>query len=532
MAMTEGMPADDAPRPRPAADSTAADSTAADNPSAAEELPAEARDAIPLQQDGGSGHAESSLTVAIAFLANLLIAVAKTGAALLTGSASLVAEAAHSWADTGNEVFLVLANRRSRRPPDPAHPEGYGREAYVWALFAAMGLFVAGGAVSITHGVQELFGGEDAGDYLIGYIVLAVSFVLEGVSFLQSARQVRNEAASMDRDVIEHVLETSDPTLRAVFAEDSAALVGVLLAALGLALHQVTGVAAFDGLGSILVGVLLGVVALVLIGRNRRFLVGQEADPRVRAATIRALLALPAVDRVTRLRGEVVGPRMVTVVGDVDLVGDAIEPDVAVRLRDVEATLSASPAVMHTVLSLSAPDEISLGPDGELLPGQREAAARDGRLWAMPELDDHRWMTRAIELARRCPPASGAYSVGAVIVDEAGSELAFGFSREVDDAVHAEESALAKLAPGDPRLATATIYSSLEPCSERRSRPRPCARLILDAGIPRVVIAWREPSLFVADCQGVELLAAAGVTVVELPDLAGPARAVNAHLDS
>lgn len=148
----------------------------------------------------------------------------------------------------------------------------------------------------------------------------------------------------------------------------------------------------------------------------------------------------------------------------------------------------------------------------------------------MAQLDDHRWMTRAIELAYRCPPATGAYSVGAVIVDENNEEIAFGFSREVDDAVHAEESALAKIASDDPRLATATIYSTLEPCSQRKSRPRTCTQLILEAKIPRVVIAWREPSLFVADCQGYELLAEAGVTVVELPELGEKARAMNAHL--
>lgn len=294
-----------------------------------------------------------------------MIAIAKSVAALLTGSASMVAEAAHSWADAGNEVFLVMADRRSRRPPEPAHPHGFGREAYVWSLFAAMGLFVAGGAVSITHGVQELFaGGSDGGDYLIGYLVLAASFLLEGTSFLQSVRQARPEAESMNRDVIEHVLETTDPTLRAVFAEDSAALVGIVIAALGLALHEITGAAAFDAVGSILVGVLLGAVALVLISRNRRFLVGQEADPQVRVATIRALLAMPEVDRVTYLRVEVVGPRMVTVVGDVDLVGDDIEPRIAMRLREIEARLSSSPAVVNAVLSLSAPDEPSVTPEG------------------------------------------------------------------------------------------------------------------------------------------------------------------------
>ncbi len=139
-------------------------------------------------------------------------------------------------------------------------------------------------------------------------------------------------------------------------------------------------------------------------------------------------------------------------------------------------------------------------------------------------------MTLAIELAHKCPPAKGAYSVGAVIVDESGNEISRGYSRETDPKVHAEESALAKLDPDDARLTTATIYSTLEPCSQRASRPKACAQLILDAEIPNVVIAWREPSLFVADCQGVELLEAASVTVVELSELGDAARAVNRHL--
>jgi len=307
-----------------------------------------------------STETESTLTVLVAFGANLLIAVAKSVAATLTGSASLVAEAAHSWADTGNEIFLMIANKRSRRPPEPEHPLGFGREAYVWSLFAALGLFVAGAAVSITHGVQELISPEPATDFLIGYLVLAVSFVLEGISFLQSARQARGEADVLDRDLIEHVMATSDPTLRAVFAEDSAALIGLLIAAAGLAGHEITGSAVPDAIGSILVGVLLAVVAIVLINRNRRFLVGQQVDPRVRRATLQALLELPEVERVTYLRLEFVGPRQLYLVADVDLSGDDAEPHLAVRLRDLEARVSSSPAVVDTTLSLSAPDEPSL----------------------------------------------------------------------------------------------------------------------------------------------------------------------------
>jgi cation diffusion facilitator family transporter len=309
----------------------------------------------------GQQGSESLLTIVVAFGANLLIAVAKSFAAVVTGSASLVAEAAHSWADAGNEVFLLVANRRSARAADPQHPLGHGREAYVWSLFAALGLFAAGSAVSVTHGVQELIHPEPASDYVVGYVVLAISFVLEGVSFGQSIRQARPEAESLDRDLIEHVMATSDPTLRAVFAEDAAALTGLVLAAAGLGLHQLTGSPVPDAIGSILVGLLLGVVAVVLINLNRRFLVGQEPDPRVRASVIAALLRQPEVARVTYLRLEVVGPRLLSVVGDVDLTGDDTESQVAYRLRALEAKITASPAVAGAVLSLSAPDEPSIG---------------------------------------------------------------------------------------------------------------------------------------------------------------------------
>ena len=308
----------------------------------------------------GPGGSESVTTVLVAFGANVLVAVAKSVTAVVTGSASILAEAAHSWADAGNGVFLLIANRRSRRPPDLAHPLGHGREAYVWSLIAALGLFVAGAAVSVTHGVQELVRPEPASHFIVGYVVLVVSFVLEGISFLQSFRQAKPEAQSMQRDLIEHVLATSDPTLRAVFAEDSAALIGLVIAAAGLAGHQLTGSPIPDAVGSILVGVLLAVIAIVLINRNRRFLIGQQADPRVRAATIQALLDAPEVARVTYLRLEIVGPRMVSVIGDVDLTGDDTESRLAVRLRALEARISASPAVAGAVLSLSAPDEPTL----------------------------------------------------------------------------------------------------------------------------------------------------------------------------
>ncbi len=305
---------------------------------------------------------DSTLTVLIALGANLLVAVAKSIAAVITGSASLAAETAHSWADTGNELFLVVANRRSTRPADQAHPLGHGREAYVWSLFAALGLFVAGGAVSIIHGVSELRAPTPADDFVVGYIVLALSFALEGISLLRSVRQANSEAQVLHRDLIEHVLATSDPTLRAVFAEDASALIGLLVAAAGLSARQLSGSAVPDAVGSILIGLLLTVIAVQLINRNRRFLVGEEADPRLRVAVLRALLEMPEVARVTYLRLEVVGPRMIAVTGAVDLTGDDVESHVAVRLRALEDKMTASPAVAGAVLTLSAPDEPPLLP--------------------------------------------------------------------------------------------------------------------------------------------------------------------------
>ncbi|WP_109029014.1 dihydrofolate reductase family protein [Streptomyces rubrogriseus] len=145
---------------------------------------------------------------------------------------------------------------------------------------------------------------------------------------------------------------------------------------------------------------------------------------------------------------------------------------------------------------------------------------------------DRHWLALACELAELCPPSDTAFSVGAVVVAADGSELARGYSREGGDpVVHAEEAALAKVDPEDPRLARATVYSSLEPCARRASRPAPCARLILDAGVRRVVTAWREPDTFVAGADGSGVLTAAGAAVVVLAEYAQRAKAPNRHLE-
>ncbi|GAA2296117.1 dihydrofolate reductase family protein [Streptomyces kunmingensis] len=160
----------------------------------------------------------------------------------------------------------------------------------------------------------------------------------------------------------------------------------------------------------------------------------------------------------------------------------------------------------------------------------RYAPTVPGTLGVATAADRH-WLRIACDLAVRCPPSETAFSVGAVIVAADGTELARGHSREAGDpVVHAEEAALGKLAAGDPRLAGATVYSSLEPCAHRASRPKPCARLIVDAGVRRVVTAWREPDTFVPGADGIGVLADAGVAVAEVPELAEAAVRPNRHL--
>ena len=305
---------------------------------------------------------ESLLTVVVALAANALLAIAKTAAAFVTGSAAMVAEASHSWADTGNEVFLLIAERQGSRPRDEEHPRGYGRATYAWSMIAAFGLFTAGSVVSIWHGLTQLGRDPDETSFAVNYIVLAIAFVLEGTSFLQATRQVKGASRRFGMHPLRYVAETSSPTLRAVFFEDSTALIGVLVAVTGIGLHQLTGDPVYDALGSIAIGVLLGFVAVFLIRRNMDYLLGEAPTPAIRARVIAGLLEHPQVERVTYLHLEFVGPQRVFVVAAVDLIGDDTEAHLAVRLRAVEHDLEQHEVIEDAVLTLSQPGEPSLVP--------------------------------------------------------------------------------------------------------------------------------------------------------------------------
>ena len=314
--------------------------------------------ALPTEPEDNS----STFTVLVALVANGLLAAAKTVAAFLTGSAAMAAEAAHSWADTGNEVFLLIAERVGGKPRDAEHPRGYGRATYIWSLVAAFGLFSAGAVVSIWHGVSELFSEPGETSYTVNYAVLAIAFVLEGVSFVQASRQVHGAAKTWGLHPLRFVTRTSNPTLRAVFFEDFSALLGIVLAAAGIVLHQLTGNAVYDAVGSILIGVLLAMVAVFLMSRNMQYLLGEGLGTEMWRRVLGALLEHPEIERITYLHVEYVGPQKLFVVAAVDLRGDDREPDLAVRFRRVETDIEKNDLIEDAILTLAPPDEPALTP--------------------------------------------------------------------------------------------------------------------------------------------------------------------------
>ncbi|WFE56165.1 cation diffusion facilitator family transporter [Micromonospora sp. WMMD712] len=284
---------------------------------------------------------ESVGTVVVAGAANLAIAVAKLVAGLISGSAAMLSEAAHSVADTTTEALLYLALRRGARPADVRHPFGYGKESYVWAFLAALFTFVAGAGFAITHGVTTILVHEHSGDYLVAYVVLAVSFAVESVSLARATRQIRAESRRWNTTPRRFLKLTADTTVKAVFLEDSAALIGLLLAAVGLGLSHLTGDELYDGLASIAIGLLLLVVAITLAKANISLLVGRSVPERLRHEIAAELDGLPAVERIDTLLTMQLGPEDMLVAAKVDFRDDATGADIEAAADEAERRLTA-----------------------------------------------------------------------------------------------------------------------------------------------------------------------------------------------
>ncbi|MET9897015.1 cation diffusion facilitator family transporter [Streptomyces sp. NPDC006446] len=278
------------------------------------------------KEDGADSR--TRVTVWVALGANLLIAVAKAVGGLFAGSPALLSEAAHSVADSLNEVFLLTALRRSRRPADRKHPFGYGKERFFWSLLAAVGIFVMGGCFSFFQGFEALRNGaeESFSGYIAGIAVLGVALLAEGASLLRALFQVRGEDGDGMRD----------PALRTVVAEDGTAVLGVTFAIIGMVLHMVTGQVVWEASASFAIGLLLVLVAFWLGRDARDQLIGRAVDEE-QSGRIRELLkAQPEIDSVEALLTMELGLGSTLVAARIDLVpgldSEEVE-DVAVRIK-------------------------------------------------------------------------------------------------------------------------------------------------------------------------------------------------------
>lgn len=262
--------------------------------------------AEPSEEERPGG--ESTLTVVLALLVNAAIAVMKLIAGLITGSAAMLAEAAHSVADTFTEALLLTALRTSSKPADRTHPFGYGKERYFWSLLAAVSIFTSGSLFALYQGFEAIFGPPVEQERpLLAYIVLAIAFALESVSWTQAARQTTREAKAENRSIVEYLRHSDDPTSKTVLFEDTAALTGLLIAFAGIGLHQITGSQLADGIASVLIGLLLAGVAYLLGRTNRGLLIGRQADPVLVRAIGQRLREAPEVEAVVDLLTMTVG---------------------------------------------------------------------------------------------------------------------------------------------------------------------------------------------------------------------------------
>jgi cation diffusion facilitator family transporter len=265
--------------------------------------------------------------VLAALAANAGIFVTKLVVAVISSNAALLAEAFHSAADTGNQALLLLGLRRSERPPDEEHPFGHGQERFFWTLIVAICLFTIGGTLSVVEGIARLVHGEKPGSVVLVLVVLALAALFEGGSLRVSWKQFGK--ARGEEPLWRALRESKDPEVLSVLAEDSAALVGIALAATGTILSAVTGSGAWDAAASVAIGLLLGVVAVLLARETMALLIGETAGGETRQAILDACEGAPHVDEVLEVLTMHTAPHEILVTADVrfddDLSTDEVE---------------------------------------------------------------------------------------------------------------------------------------------------------------------------------------------------------------
>jgi cation diffusion facilitator family transporter len=280
------------------------------------------------------------LAVIGALFANGLIAVLKFVAAFVTGSSGMMAEALHSVADTTNQIFLLLGLRFYKRPASDKHPFGYGKERFFWSFIAAIFIFGVGATYAIYEGIEKLRHPHPPTNLIWAYVVLALSFVLEGCSIALALYQEMKEARHEGLSFTEYLRDSKDPTAKTVLFEDSAALIGIVIAAAGLVLteYQVGGAAGayWDGVASIAIGLVLAVVAFALARTSRGLLLGEAANPKVVNTITQSIESHPNVERVVELLTMHLAPKQILINANVQLRPDLRTGDIERSIAEIE----------------------------------------------------------------------------------------------------------------------------------------------------------------------------------------------------
>jgi cation diffusion facilitator family transporter len=328
---------------------------AAPDSEAADRAPQASSRSLRRTRDAGA----SRKTVLIALAANASIAVAKLFGGLVSGSAGMFAEAAHSVADTTNQAFLLVSISLGKRPPTADRPFGYGQERYLWTFMAAVGMFLAGAVFAIGFGIFELRKGEgETSGFGVAYAVLALAALAEATSWLRALRQTRAEARKAGKPVLRYARESRDPNVKMVLFEDTVALIGVAIAALGITLNAITGSTFWDPSASVAIGLLLVGVAFWMGRDSKHMLIGSAARPEERQAMEQAIEEFDEVVEVRELLTLVLAPKAILVAARIDLQDDldggrveSLSTEIDGRLRD------AVPDVTEVFLDPTPPRE-------------------------------------------------------------------------------------------------------------------------------------------------------------------------------
>ena len=320
----------------------------------------------------GNGHSATRRTVIIAGVANIVVGLAKLAAGIISGSSAMLAEAAHSAADTLNQVFLLTSLRQADRPADDDHQFGHGQERYFWSLLAAFGIFIAGAGFSIFEGLLSLTRSHHENP-LAAYVTLGVAFIAEGTSFVRAFWQVRGEAGGHSEEVLGHVKSSPDITVKVNLFEDSAAVIGLILAALGVGLGQLTGSPVWDGAASIDIGALLVALAIKLGMDSKELLIGRAASPELERLIREEITSRPGVAALLDLRTMHMGPDSLIVAARVAL-DDEIGADQTEDLADeIDSRLSEKLPLQPYVFI----DPTQAGPAPSPSPGPSHARRPD-----------------------------------------------------------------------------------------------------------------------------------------------------------